>query len=41
MSTLITARPAFYKYIVIMFILNALSLFASALTGHGTGFGYW
>ncbi|XP_061946775.1 protein CANDIDATE G-PROTEIN COUPLED RECEPTOR 2-like [Populus nigra] len=35
------ARPAFYKYIVIMFILNALSLFASALTGHGTGFGYW
>ncbi|KAJ6883637.1 protein CANDIDATE G-PROTEINUPLED RECEPTOR 2-like [Populus alba x Populus x berolinensis] len=35
------ARPAFYKYIVIMFILNALSLFASALTGHVTGFGYW
>ncbi|KAB5529373.1 hypothetical protein DKX38_019454 [Salix brachista] len=35
------ARPAFYKYIVIMFILNAMSLFASALTGHGTGFGYW
>ncbi|KAJ6928885.1 LOW QUALITY PROTEIN: hypothetical protein NC652_012901 [Populus alba x Populus x berolinensis] len=29
------ARPAFYNYIAIMFILNALALFACALTGHG------
>ncbi|KAJ4849699.1 Cullin-associated NEDD8-dissociated protein 2 [Turnera subulata] len=35
------ARPAFYKYIAIMFILNALSLLACGLTGHGAGFGFW
>ncbi|XP_002512286.2 protein CANDIDATE G-PROTEIN COUPLED RECEPTOR 2 [Ricinus communis] len=35
------ARPAFYKYIVIMFALNALALFACGLTGHGAGFGFW
>ncbi|KAL9393243.1 hypothetical protein Peur_012528 [Populus x canadensis] len=35
------ARPAFYNYIATMFILNALALFACALTGHGAGFGYW
>lgn len=35
------ARPAFYKYITIMFCLNATSLFASALTGHSVGLGFW
>ncbi|CAL1356348.1 unnamed protein product [Linum trigynum] len=35
------ARPAFYKYIVIMFGLNALALFACGITGSGSGFGYW
>ncbi|XP_065854469.1 protein CANDIDATE G-PROTEIN COUPLED RECEPTOR 2 [Euphorbia lathyris] len=35
------ARPAFYKYIVIMCILNALALFACAFTGNGAGFGFW
>lgn len=35
------ARPAFYKYVAIMFILNALSLLACALTGNGTAFGFW
>ncbi|KAF2298565.1 hypothetical protein GH714_024134 [Hevea brasiliensis] len=35
------ARPAFYKYIVIMFTLNALALFACGLTVNGTDFGFW
>ncbi|CAN0920569.1 Protein CANDIDATE G-PROTEIN COUPLED RECEPTOR 2 [Linum grandiflorum] len=35
------ARPAFYRYIVIMFALNALALFACGLSGNGSGFGYW
>ncbi|KAF3454383.1 hypothetical protein FNV43_RR04830 [Rhamnella rubrinervis] len=35
------ARPAFYKYTVIMFSLNALALFACGLTGNGAGFGFW
>ncbi|WCJ43257.1 hypothetical protein M5689_024012 [Euphorbia peplus] len=35
------ARPAFYKYIVIMCILNALALFACVFTGNGAGFGFW
>uniref|UniRef100_A0A2P2ITH5 Transmembrane protein adipocyte-associated 1 homolog n=1 Tax=Rhizophora mucronata TaxID=61149 RepID=A0A2P2ITH5_RHIMU len=35
------ARPAFYKYIAVMFILNALSLFGCGLTGNGAGFGFW
>ncbi|KAH7571979.1 hypothetical protein JRO89_XS04G0178400 [Xanthoceras sorbifolium] len=35
------ARPAFYKYIVIMFIQNALALFACVLTGNGASFGFW
>ncbi|KAJ4719567.1 Transmembrane protein adipocyte-associated 1 [Melia azedarach] len=35
------ARPAFYKYISIMFILNALALFASGLSGNGASFGFW
>uniref|UniRef100_A0A5B6YGS9 Putative transmembrane protein adipocyte-associated 1 n=1 Tax=Davidia involucrata TaxID=16924 RepID=A0A5B6YGS9_DAVIN len=35
------ARPAFYKYITIMFCLNALALFACRITGHGAGFGFW
>ncbi|EOY10645.1 Uncharacterized protein TCM_025954 isoform 5 [Theobroma cacao] len=29
------ARPAFYKYVAIMFILNALALIACGLTGNG------
>lgn len=33
------ARPAYHKYITIMFCLNALALFACALTG--SGFGFW
>ncbi|CAO2837162.1 unnamed protein product [Amaranthus hypochondriacus] len=33
------ARPAYYKYITIMFGVNALALFASILSG--TGFGFW
>lgn len=41
LSPSFAARPAFYKYIVIMFILNALALFACGLTVNGTGFGFW
>ncbi|KAK9043559.1 hypothetical protein V6N11_071895 [Hibiscus sabdariffa] len=35
------ARPAFYKYVAIMFILNAVALFACGLIGNGAGFGFW
>ncbi|GAB4855473.1 Cullin-associated NEDD8-dissociated protein 2 [Ancistrocladus abbreviatus] len=35
------ARPAFHKYIIIMFIINALALFACGLTGNVAGFGFW
>ncbi|KAB2630082.1 hypothetical protein D8674_007601 [Pyrus ussuriensis x Pyrus communis] len=35
------ARPAFYKYTAIMFMLNVLVLFACLLTGNGAGFGFW
>ncbi|KAB2058717.1 hypothetical protein ES319_A11G253000v1 [Gossypium barbadense] len=35
------ARPAFYKYVAFMFVLNALELFACALTGNGASFGFW
>lgn len=35
------ARPAFYKYVIIMLIMNALALFACGLTGNGAGFGLW
>ncbi|KAI6684744.1 hypothetical protein NL676_030657 [Syzygium grande] len=35
------ARPAFYRYIIIMLIMNALALFACGLTGNGAGFGLW
>jgi hypothetical protein len=35
------ARPAFYKYTVIMFALNALSLLASVLAANGANFGLW
>ncbi|KAF5740573.1 hypothetical protein HS088_TW11G00647 [Tripterygium wilfordii] len=35
------ARPAFYKYITIMFTLNAIALLACALTGRGANFGFW
>lgn len=35
------ARPAFYRYVIIMLIMNALALFACGLTGNGAGFGLW
>ncbi|OAY70260.1 transmembrane protein adipocyte-associated 1 homolog [Ananas comosus] len=35
------AKPAFYKYICVMFVLNAVSLFACILVGNGAGFGSW
>ncbi|KAE9445754.1 hypothetical protein C3L33_22355, partial [Rhododendron williamsianum] len=35
------ARPAFYNYIIVMFSVNAIALFACALTGQGAGFGFW
>ncbi|XP_059443387.1 protein CANDIDATE G-PROTEIN COUPLED RECEPTOR 2-like [Corylus avellana] len=34
-------RPAFYNYIVIMFVVNAVALFACGLAGIGVGFGIW
>ncbi|XP_058070393.1 protein CANDIDATE G-PROTEIN COUPLED RECEPTOR 2-like [Magnolia sinica] len=35
------ARPAFYNYISMMFIMNAVALFACALLGNGAAFGFW
>lgn len=35
------ARPAFYKYVTVMFIFNAIALFACGLTGNGAAFGFW
>ncbi|KAK7277875.1 hypothetical protein RJT34_22894 [Clitoria ternatea] len=35
------ARPAYYKYVTIMLILNAITLFACGLTGNGAAFGFW
>lgn len=35
------ARPAFHNYIVMMFLLNAIALFACALLGNGAGLGFW
>ncbi|XP_020547057.1 transmembrane protein adipocyte-associated 1 homolog [Sesamum indicum] len=34
-------RPSFYNYVVVMFIINALGLFASGLAGNGFGLGLW
>lgn len=34
-------RPAFYNYIVIMFVVNAVALFACGIAGIGAGFGIW
>ncbi|KAL2493025.1 hypothetical protein Adt_28653 [Abeliophyllum distichum] len=34
-------RPAFYNYVVLMFIVNVTALFASGLAGIGAGFGLW
>ncbi|KAM1036136.1 hypothetical protein ACFX13_039928 [Malus domestica] len=34
-------RPAFYNYIVIMFVLSALASFGCGLAGIGAGFGIW
>ncbi|XP_047337836.1 protein CANDIDATE G-PROTEIN COUPLED RECEPTOR 2 [Impatiens glandulifera] len=35
------ARPAFYKYTIIMFFSNAMALLACGLTGQGSGLGFW
>ncbi|GKV05524.1 hypothetical protein SLEP1_g17525 [Rubroshorea leprosula] len=35
------ARPAFYRYVCIMFIMNALALLACGLTANGASFGFW
>lgn len=35
------ARPAFYNYVIAMFVFNAIALCASGLTGIGSGFGLW
>lgn len=35
------ARPAFYNYVVVMFIVNSLALLACALAASGVGFGFW
>lgn len=34
------ARPTFYRYIIILFVLNTLSAFGTALIGFGADFGY-
>ncbi|KAL9265628.1 G-protein coupled receptor 2-like protein [Drosera capensis] len=38
---LLKARPAFHKYVVVMFSINVAALFACDLTGNGAGFGFW
>ncbi|XXG55572.1 hypothetical protein AAC387_Pa03g3213 [Persea americana] len=35
------ARPAFYNYILMMFLLNAIALFSCVLVANGAGFGFW
>ncbi|XP_077223094.1 protein CANDIDATE G-PROTEIN COUPLED RECEPTOR 2-like [Tasmannia lanceolata] len=35
------ARPVFYNYISVMFLLNAIALFACMLIVTGAGFGFW
>lgn len=35
------AKFAFYKYVAIMFILNAIATLACGLTGNGAAFGFW
>jgi hypothetical protein len=37
----LTARPAFYNYIIIMFALYSLYLVASAFTANNAHFGFW
>ncbi|XP_051152619.1 protein CANDIDATE G-PROTEIN COUPLED RECEPTOR 2-like [Andrographis paniculata] len=34
-------RPSFYNYVVVMFILNIVDLFACGMAGIGFGFGLW
>lgn len=34
-------RPAFYNYVAIMFVVNAIALFACGLAAVGIGFGIW
>ncbi|PRQ16321.1 putative transmembrane protein adipocyte-associated 1 [Rosa chinensis] len=34
-------RPAFYNYIVVMFVFGAVTMFACGLAGIGAGFGIW
>lgn len=35
------ARPAFYRYMCVMFVVNALALIACALTANRASFGFW
>ncbi|KAG8388730.1 hypothetical protein BUALT_Bualt02G0155700 [Buddleja alternifolia] len=35
------ARPSFYNYVVVMFIINVVALLSSGLAGIGFGFGFW
>ncbi|KAL5751482.1 hypothetical protein ACOSP7_026085 [Xanthoceras sorbifolium] len=34
-------RPAFYHYIIVMFVISATAMFACVLAGIGAGFGIW
>lgn len=34
-------RPAFHNYIVVMFVMNVVALFACGLAGSGASFGLW
>jgi hypothetical protein len=40
-SVTFAARPTFYKYVFIMFIFSAISLFACGVAGIGAGLGNW
>ncbi|WVY95363.1 hypothetical protein V8G54_034451 [Vigna mungo] len=35
------AKIAFYKYVAVMFIFNAIATLACGLTGNGVAFGFW
>ncbi|OMO53174.1 hypothetical protein CCACVL1_28839 [Corchorus capsularis] len=34
-------RPAFYNYVIVMFVVNAIALFSCGLAAIGIGFGIW
>ncbi|OMP08137.1 hypothetical protein COLO4_06747 [Corchorus olitorius] len=34
-------RPAFYNYVIVMFVVNAIALFSCGLAATGIGFGVW